>query len=130
MWANTDSPIWDIQSEKNIKLNFNINLKEKINKWNLDFSDHHKKWLEEDKNTSVFSLKSQLHMDGRQLLEDIEKDLKQDIKLYYWFDVDRSLEQNESFIWTKCPICKSNLIKINASKSNRVICEKCKLLFP
>lgn len=131
IWIDTDDIISDINSGYTVKvdrLNVSNNLTKGLIFWSTKFSKVYKNWLDNDNEGGLFDINSEIHQEGQKLCGKLERELN-DTKCYYWFDVNRSLEEYNNFIWKNCPECNERLCSIGKRKFG-LICKKCKIVVP
>ncbi|TEB45113.1 hypothetical protein D0809_08015 [Flavobacterium circumlabens] len=77
----------------------------------------------------LYNIKFKLNSQIIDILPKINKTLnKINIYLFYWFDIDKSV--NESFSWKYCPVTNDLLTDLNIKSNNSLICSNCFLVFP
>ncbi len=136
MWLpNTKHTIWEMKTEKVAKFSEQkyftslINQNIDLNDWIADYSNYYKKWLDNDDET-IFDFNSSLLKSILDAIKKVNKKLDKDKHLFYWYDIDRSF--NEDYNWIECPITKKKLINLgnNFFYTNRFISEKADLVLP
>jgi hypothetical protein len=123
--------IWDMLTEKEISVNNEVytNLRKYIDldKWRKEYWVKYNEWLESD----IQDIHDIHHPINKQIIDAlIEYNKISNNKLYYWFDVDRSLNLN--FKWKTCPISNEPLLHLSNSyhPNNRLVSGKFPLVFP
>lgn len=132
MCALEESVLWDMETNKKIPLkrfNFPQELRKRVELWTKEARRVEDNWLNNDEPDGLFNIKSNLNKKKTKLCNEINKVLK-NVKCYTWFDVDRSVDKNENFVWKKCPNCKGNLTSTGLNNINKYVCEKCNILLP
>ncbi len=129
------SIIWNMQNEQLAENQLNVyfmnllNRYQDIYKWIADYEIYYKEWLNNDENT-IFELNHTLLQSILQTTQQVNKELPENQHLYYWFDIDRAV--NENFEWKHCPITNEPLINLGADYfyTNRFVSPKVDLVFP
>ncbi len=120
----------ETEAELSVKNYFITELQKNIdlNEWQIDYRKAYKMWLEDDDNT-IYDIHNPLIFN---IIEAVNKVNQQSekLKLYYWFDIDRSA--NENFRWEKCPITNTELKNLGKDYFyvNRLVSEKASLVMP
>lgn len=135
MWIpNSKEIIWNMEREEQMPLDFYIYdvLKGKMDilNWSEKYELKYKNWLD-DINHDIYDINNVLHIETIKTIQTINnsKLLKNKDKLYYWFDVDRDL--NDNYEWIESPISNSKLQKFNSYPSiNRNISNEDHMVFP
>lgn len=108
--VDSDNVIWNMVTEVNIMSNHPIYdlLSKEIDllKWKEKYLVLYNSWLESD-DSSIYNINHPINMDIINALIILNKK-NTDLKLYYWFDVDRDI--NSDYVWQKCPLSEENLI--------------------
>ena len=100
-----------------------------LNKWHIKFKSLYHKWLEED-STEIYDINNEINIQIIKKIETLNMNLE-NIKFFYWFDVDRSNDCNKDFLWQKCPLSNLPLIKLPENHpNNRYISPKFPIVFP
>jgi len=101
-----------------------------INDWYENYSKSYHDWLNND-NPTIFDLKNKLNWEVVLSLKRVNKLLaRQDILLFYWFDIDRSKYDN--WKWSKDPITNKPLSELDLSfhELNKKVSEDNYIVFP
>ena len=123
LWMNSELVL--DQSDILVKINNYINIK----KWHNEYELLYRNWMNYD-SPDLYSIRNTLHL---KVIDEIVKINSQsnEFKLFYWFDVDRSLEENENFVWSTCPLSGKPLTRIELTHpNNRFISNEFPLVFP
>lgn len=97
--------------------------------WHNHFRILYKAWLNGD-SEEIYIVQSNINYKIISKIEKLNKKLK-GIKLFYWFDVDRSKEENYAFAWKNCPLSNKPLIELkNVHVNNKFISPKYPIVFP
>lgn len=132
MWANKEEIIWNMRDEKSVPLD-NILYKylEKFidyRIWQKEFHKEYLKWLAGE-NENIYDVNFSLNSQIIDILPKLNEKLNsQNIYVFYWFDIDRSVDEN--FNWEFCPMTNELLTNLNIKNNNSLICKKCYLTFP
>lgn len=133
MWVpETEEVIWDMKTEEPISINHiiynkvikHLDLTNWISFYKILYSD----WLDEDKN-DIYNISHEINQMVINTLEKINQSLD-DMKIYYWFDIDRTEEEN--YQWKICPLTNQNLKYLGKDYHylNRFISPKKFIVFP
>ena len=110
-------------------LTFQIIYQLDLETWHNHFRILYKAWLNGD-SEEIYIIQSNINYSIISKIEKLNKKLK-DIKLFYWFDVDRSKEENYDFVWKNCPLSNKPLIQLkNVHVNNKFISPKYPIVFP
>lgn len=133
MWVpETEKVIWDMRTEEPISINDMIYKRVtnhlNLTKWIKFYKGLYSDWLEDDKN-DVYDITHDINQMAINALGKINQSLNE-IKLYYWFDKDRTEEEN--FQWEFCPLTNQKLIYLGKEYHylNRYISPNSFLVFP
>lgn len=97
--------------------------------WHNHFRILYKSWLMGESD-EIYIIQSSINFGMISKIEKLNKKLK-GVKLFYWFDVDRSQDQNDSFLWTHCPLSNAPLIALPPYHlNNRFISPSHPVVFP
>jgi hypothetical protein len=124
--------IWDVMTEEPIFRNADLYeaLSEEIDfkKWRNKYAIKNKNLFQRD-DDSIYQLKNPINLDMVNALLKLNEKLE-DIIIYYWFDIDRTLDEN--FKWTHCPLSKERLIDLGPDypKINSFVSMQFPLIFP
>ena len=136
MWLpDTTHTIWEMKTEKEAEPALQnyfaslINQCIDLNNWLADYSKHYQKWLNDDAQT-IFNPESPLLKEMLEAIEQVNRKTDADKHLLYWYDIDRTI--NENYSWTNCPITGSKLKNLGKTYfyTNRLISEKAGLVLP
>lgn len=136
MWLpDTKHTIWNMKTEKEAEFLFQnqivslINQNIDFNNWLANYCSYYQKWLNEDDQT-IFDLRSPLLKSILDAIQNVNKKMDDNKRLFYWFDIDRSFK--EDYRWKNCPITKTKLINLgqNFFYANRLISQKVDLVLP
>jgi hypothetical protein len=116
MWVSKNEPIiWDAQSnEPFIKSNQIEKVLSKyvsVNDWKEKFEFGYLRWLHEDNDVlNIHSIHSAINQMIIQVLKKVNEELKDlGVQLFYWFDVERDLDDLMDYQWRKSPISAKDL---------------------
>ncbi|WP_250632378.1 hypothetical protein [Rhodoflexus caldus] len=139
MWLpHVRNIIWEARNKKALPqktLVEGINLYEMLNnvvnlaKWRKQYTALYRQWLENDDNR-IFDLQHPVNAQIIHGLKNINSLLPSHIHLCYWYDVDRSLD--EDFIWENSPLSGKRLIDLGEDffEENRLWDKENNLLLP
>ena len=114
---------------KDSKLTHKIIYQLDLETWHNHFRILYKSWLMGESD-EIFTIQSNINYRMISKIEKFNKKLK-GIKLFYWFDVDRSLDAYTNFSWTHCPLSNNALIALpDMHLNNRFISPNHPVVFP
>ena len=123
--------IWDMKTECEVPKT-EISYKElgkfiNIEEWIVEYYSLYKQWLHDDCGY-IYDISSAINQ--KMIKAVVEYNNLNENKLFYWFDVDRSI--NEAFEWKFCPISNTELIELGNEfhPNNRMISSVYPLVFP
>jgi len=97
--------------------------------WHNHFRILYKAWLTGE-SEEIYTIQSNINFRIISKIEKLNKKLK-GIKLFYWFDVDRSKEEFHDFLWKNCPLSNEPLIELkNVHLNNTFISPNHPVVFP
>ncbi|CAL2083752.1 hypothetical protein [Tenacibaculum sp. 190524A05c] len=130
MWANKSEIIWNIKNEESLPVNnFLYSFLDSfisIDNWRVDFRKSYFDWLYND-NGDIHNIYSEINQRVISKLPKMNEKLNEDgIKLFYWFDINRFI--NEDYKWDFCPVYGNDLIISCNDKA--LVSERSFLIFP
>ena len=97
--------------------------------WHNHFRILYKAWLAGE-SEEIFTIESNINYRIISRIEKLNKKLN-GVKLFYWFDVDRSKEEFHDFSWTHCPLSNLPLIELeHVHVNNKFISPAYSIVFP
>ncbi|SFS47950.1 hypothetical protein [Mucilaginibacter polytrichastri] len=130
--VDSEDILWNIVSESVISCNHPayILLSKQIDlkQWKRDYLNLYNNWLYNDDNR-IYNIDDPINKSMILALAAVNK-LNKNVKLFYWFDVDR--EEHPEYRWTKCPLSNEPLITLPSyiHKNNRYVSTATPLIFP
>lgn len=114
---------------KDRKLTHQIAYNLDLETWHNHFRILYKSWLMGESD-EIYTIQSNINFRMISKIEKLNKKLK-GIKLFYWFDVDRSQDQYDHFSWKQCPLSNAPLIELKEQHlNNRFISPNHPVVFP
>ncbi|HET6228235.1 MAG TPA: hypothetical protein VFF27_18285 [Bacteroidia bacterium] len=97
--------------------------------WHNHFRILYKAWLTGESD-EIYTLQSNINYRIISKIGQLNKKLK-GIKIFYWFDMDRSKEEYQNFSWTTCPLSGKPLIELEqVHLNNKFISPVYPIVFP
>ena len=134
MWLPDNAEIiWEMKNKTQMSSDFYLYhaLNEYIDleKWIKKYTELYKDWLEADVQ-EIYNLQNPSIQKMLYAIQKVNTNLPQNTKLFYWYDVDRT--ENEDFIWENSPVDSKQLVNLgeNFSYLNRLIDTKNYLVLP
>lgn len=113
----------------NSKLTHQIIYQLDLETWHNHFRILYKAWLTGE-SEEIYIIESNINYRIISKIEKMNKKLK-DVKIFYWFDVDRSKEEYHNFTWKNCPLSNTPLIELkHLHLNNRFISSTYPIVFP
>lgn len=114
MWLpDTSEIIWDMKNKTQMSSDFYLyhalNQYIDLEKWIKKYAELYKDWLEADAQ-EIYNLQNPSIEKMLSSIQKVNANLPQNTKLFYWFDVDRT--ENEDFIWENSPIDHAQLVNL------------------
>lgn len=134
MWLpDTAEIIWDMKNKTQMSSDFylyhSLNQHIDLGKWTKTYTELYKDWLEAD-TQEIYNLQNPSIQKMLSAIQKVNTNLPQNTKLFYWFDVDRT--ENEDFIWENSPIDRTKLVDLGEGfyYLNRFVDLKNYVVFP
>lgn len=97
--------------------------------WHNHFRILYKAWLTGESD-EIYTIQSNINYRIISKIEKLNKKLKK-VKIFYWFDVDRSREGYQHFSWATCPLSDKPLIELkDVHLNNKFISPVYPIVFP
>ena len=97
--------------------------------WHNNFTVLYKNWLN-DNSEEIYNINSAINLEIIRKITSLNQHLKE-VKIFYWFDIDRSKSCNEDYLWQHCPLSNLPLIELKSvHPNNKYISSKHPLVFP
>lgn len=133
MWLpDTTTLIWDVITETALPITDPIyqTLPDYLNltQWARNYTSVYNEWLNDEAN-NLYDLQNSTHQQALKAIQQYNEREQCQVKLYYWFDVDRT--EQSTYQWTHSPLSQTPLTEIPMHHYlNRWVAVADNLIFP